>query len=645
MSLSALSRPASPPPAAPRPDALAAARSRTPGPDRSRTDTVEFRIPLGESGVRPVALREGSTLHDLLLIERSHLPAQRRRVLERRGRILHQEISVRTALAPGGRLLALAGQAQTVAVGADGGRFELRELAFMSDLRALVIARGSVFLEFARRGRPQIVTRSGSLADGLAVQRDRKTLLRAGLLDPLDFLRRLGGRQARGIIEGFKRIRTALGALQSAVAGIREPGRFNPLGAASADPAVAAAIAVTLDASAGTTRIEVLELAQAQVVASDEGISESPGLSGTFTLNGVAVEVTAGDTVYDIVRAVNQGTDPDGDGIMTGGSAQSRVRASFSLGRLRLESLDEGPLDIRVTDPDGVLDALGILETVSGETRFKNELVAPREALLEAGGAFIRSDTNTVEGAIGGVRLKLTGLGQTEITVANDPQPVVERLQGFVEVYNAALEGLNLNLIRPPPAEGERGAASSTDGLAARDPAVQGIRIRLERDVTDPVPGQPEGVDRAEDVGLSARRARRFTFAQDTLAAIARDLRAGLFSQPLKRAQQIPTVFNALDEIGITQRADGTLVLDEETFAGVLRERPGDVDALFTREEVGISRRLEATLAQVLDEKAGVLALRTEALNALDERLRSTFSRAFQRTLNAEHLSRLLVFA
>jgi flagellar capping protein FliD len=595
---------------------------------------VDFYVPNGESGARISSASELTSQHDLLLIERSHLPAQRRQAASDGAQVISQEVSIRTAIAPGGRFIAVAGQAETNARTPAGDTMEMRELAFSGDLRALFIANGSAFLDPAVSGRPQLVTRTGSAADGLQIEHDRETLLGAGSSGPISFLLRLDGRMTQSVFHGFAEIRRTLGALRDVIDPLLSPQSLSSRAASSSDGAVAAAAGAS--AQIGRSVIHVTQLAQAQRVASDQGISESPGLSGTFSLNGVRVAVAASDTVYDMVRIINRGVDIHGDGEYSGGSAESRVRASFVDGRLRLESLDQGVQGIQAADPNNVLAALGVVQTAGGQLDFKNVLTEGRGSEFSIDGVAFARDSNTVADAAAGLTLTLNGVGEAAVTVADDPAPAVGRMKSFLASFNEAIDALNAQLIR-----GLSAGDAASAGVALKDAAVQGVRVRLQRDVTDAVPGQPEAVGSARDAGLTAAVPARFTFYQDTLASAVRSLRVDM--APLRNAGTVPTVFNALDEIGITQRTDGTIALDEAKFAEVLAAHPADVQDLFTRAADGILQRVHSTIEQTLDPDIGILAMREQALNAIDARLRKTLSEAFQNT--GQELPRLIGIA
>lgn len=100
--------------------------------------------------------------------------------------------------------------------------------------------------------------------------------------------------------------RTRLRSLSTAAGALSGSSAFNPIKAASSDSAVAT-VSTSSGAAVGTYRLEVSRLAQAHKVSSGSQASASDalGLSGTFSVNGVGIEVTATDTMTGIAQKIN----------------------------------------------------------------------------------------------------------------------------------------------------------------------------------------------------------------------------------------------------------------------------------------------------------------------------------------------------
>lgn len=122
---------------------------------------------------------------------------------------------------------------------------------------------------------------------------------------------------------------------------------------------VGSPIGATADALArpGRHTVRVHARAEAEMVGGSLHASrtEALGLSGEFLVNGRAVQVGAGDSLDDIatrIERVNIGSARSG-----AGAAVSGTGSGF---RLILTASEPGAAGIRLADPDGILEALGL---------------------------------------------------------------------------------------------------------------------------------------------------------------------------------------------------------------------------------------------------------------------------------------------
>jgi flagellar hook-associated protein 2 len=96
----------------------------------------------------------------------------------------------------------------------------------------------------------------------------------------------------------WKELSSALSALRSALWALRLDSTYEARKAASSAESLVLAVASS-SATEGVYAVTVTQLAQAHTIASDpQAGSDIPlGLSGSFTVNGVAVSVVASDTL------------------------------------------------------------------------------------------------------------------------------------------------------------------------------------------------------------------------------------------------------------------------------------------------------------------------------------------------------------
>ncbi|NOT07894.1 MAG: flagellar filament capping protein FliD [Gemmatimonadales bacterium] len=270
--------------------------------------------------------------------------------------------------------------------------------------------------------------------------------------------------------------------------------------------------------------LEVSQLARAQKLGSAaQADAAAPlGLSGTFTLNGASVVVTADDSLIAIRDAVNA---------LNTGATPTKVSASIltvapGQQRLVLTSTVTGETGIALADTVGTaLQSLGLLDG-GGVVPPSAVLVAGRDAHFTIDGVDFERSSNVVSDAIEGVTLTLTGDepgARTAIRVDRYGDSARTAIQSFVDAYNALVTFLK-----------QQGTASETSR-----PVLYG-----------------------ESILRSARSA----------------LPARLLEQVLGAAPDLATASAA----GISFKRDGTLTLDAAKFDDAFANRFADLRALFT---------------------------------------------------------------
>jgi flagellar capping protein FliD len=560
--------------------------------------------PLGESGAFFASLSPGNSFLRLFAIESSHLPAQLRQA-GGQDKVISQDIRLKVMVLPGGAPVAVAGSARTEHRTADGRHAAMEELAYVSHFRRFVTSAANLAAGAGSQTMPQFTYTSGSFLSAVQVLNDRRvlgTLYRQPLAGLLHSLSPDALRTAAAALE---RMASALGGLPGLFAGLADESTFTAAETRSSTPLFVAARA-TRTSAAGNYRVEVLSAARGHEVRSTGEPAAPLGLTGSFTVNGVAVSVAATDALSDLALRINRGEDANGNGALDagedldgnrrldGGTDAHGVVASFYGGRLTLRAASPAAGRLALSDGDGILQAIGLLRRDSwNDLVFADEVHAPTEAVIRVNGRELRSADGHFDEAAPGLSLDIFGQPEAAVTVsvASGPSPAMEALRTAVDAFNGALGTINVLL-------GGRG------GILAGDPAA--TRVRAE-----PVAGQPAGLDRAAKAGLDRAASSRVVFAEESLAAAARS--AG---GPLAAWRSPPGVQNALLSLGITMADDDTLLLDEERFAAVLDERPEEVAGLFARAEEGIAARVVRRLDDALGRN-GLLELRRQALEWL----------------------------
>ncbi len=239
---------------------------------------------------------------------------------------------------------------------------------------------------------------------------------------------------------------SALGQLQSALAGFQSlatslAGSGLNTSAASSAAGVASASA-SGSAKSGSYALDIAQLAQGQFLTSDN-----------FTASDTKLGSGASTTVkIDFGSAGGQGFSS------VGASKTITIDASNNTPDGIAAALQAAGVDAKVVQGDkgytltiagatGAANSMRI--SVSGDPAIKNALAydpdgtqkmhqgaAAQDALLKVDGQDVSSASNTLDQAIAGVKLTLSGTGKSTVTVTQDPAQISQNVKAFVSAYN-----------------------------------------------------------------------------------------------------------------------------------------------------------------------------------------------------------------
>lgn len=269
--------------------------------------------------------------------------------------------------------------------------------------------------------------------------------------------------ELNGLKSVWSEVKTRLLKLEEELVDLKRESTFKPLAACSSDEKILTATA-TMSASPGTYSITISRLAQAHTVASDRQADPSVALdlSGSFTINGQSITVSATDSLQSIRDKINS-------------TPNTGVTASIVDNRLVIQSINTGASEaITFSDPDNVLETLGVLTSTK---TVKNELVAPQDAEFTVNGLTVTRSVNDPGDVIAGVTLNLRSQASTPVTleIKTDTQKVISSIKEFVDAYNGTLDYLNARL--------------SKGGELFGDPTSQRLASSLRIQATDAVTG------------------------------------------------------------------------------------------------------------------------------------------------------------
>ena len=466
-------------------------------------DALLVSKPVGESGSSIESLNLNNSFLRMFMVESSHRPAQ---VREAGGghRLLSQDIKLSVAVTANGTPVAVGGRTVTQSRGDDGSRRTMQELAYVSHLRRLVTSSAGLLTGAGVATAPLVARNGDSLLDAQRTVEDRRLLLGSAPTPATGLLRSLTPGALSAMAGELGRLSGALGRLDAAFGALGRAGTFSAAKVSSSSPVYVAA-EVDGHAAPGTHQVEVVRVARGHSIQSDETADGALGLSGSFTINGSVVTVAAGDALVDLATKINRGEDANGNGALDagedadgnfrldGGTAVHGVRAGFYADRLTLTSIDSLAGNMVFDDPDGILEAVGLLERdPAGRTVARNELSAPQDAVVRVDGAEFRSWDNRFADAVPGVTLAVAGEpGRTvTVTVERSTDDAAAALRTALEGFNAAIREFN-------------GALTSAGGILSRDPAATRVRQDLVRALVAPVGGLASDLDEAGDAGVA----------------------------------------------------------------------------------------------------------------------------------------------
>jgi len=285
---------------------------------------------------------------------------------------------------------------------------------------------------------------------------------------------------------------------------------------------------------AGSYSIEVLNLAQAEKIASDSQTSktEALGLSGTVNINGEDITIESDDTLTLIASKINNANV---------GVTASILSISDTEHRLIIESQTTGAEGITLTDDNDVLKTLGILDSVGLK---KNIIRSSADASVKIDGYDIASTTNTLTDVISGVTLTLKDTNSgSPITLA-----ITENTGAISGKVSALVSSINsvLNYVK---------TQNTYSGNSSSTPLMGDINLHTVRNnIIDAIFAEVSGnttYKTASSIG--------FTFASDGTLS----LNSTTFSEALSSNKQ--EVINVLTQFGDTLKTSMNVYVDPYT--------------------------------------------------------------------------------
>ncbi len=311
-------------------------------------------------------------------------------------------------------------------------------------------------------------------------------------------------------LTGLQNINTGMSALAKATDALTKNPAWSPVSATSSSTDVTATAAA--GAATGSTRFSVTSLASGQSSASTASYGSLTDTSAFAP--GQTFEIRSGSGTMTPVSSANGSVQSLVDSIngANAGVRATAVRVSESQYRLQLTSATEGASSAFTVSGPGGDAATGLpLSTVT----------KPSDAVVHVGdadaGYDVRSSTNTIEGLLPGLTVKLTGVAKdVTVSTTTDDTTITASAKAMVDAANSVLGTLKaVTAGGTVNADGKRTGA----GVLAGDSATKA----LAGQIISAVAGGSGGRSFAQ-IGIATTREGTLTFdAKVFAAALAKD--------------------------------------------------------------------------------------------------------------------------
>lgn len=308
--------------------------------------------------------------------------------------------------------------------------------------------------------------------------------------------------QAETLLSAYGKLRSAVTELRLPMRQLSAPDNLKAFSASSSNEDIGVSVDST-KANRGTYSVEVTSLASAQALASQTVFADRDSTSvgqGTLqlTVGDKVTDITidsSNDTLQGLANAINEADAGVSAGVIDTGSGYQLVMSADKTGTANAVSIsvtgDNGGTD---TDNQG-LSRFAFNSGMDAGAGLQ-ETIAASDAVMKINGIEVTRSNNTFENVIDGLTFDVKDKGTSTISVNQDLGAVSDRVQKFVDKFNAlqssidSLAGFN----------SETGQGSLLTG----DSTVRNIQNQLRGILTRVVPGmEDQSVRSLADVGIT----------------------------------------------------------------------------------------------------------------------------------------------
>jgi len=409
--------------------------------------------------------------------------------------------------------------------------------------------------------------------------------------------------QTQSLISAYGKLRSAITELRLPMRQLSAPDNLKAFSASSSNEDISVSVDST-KASRGTYSVEVTSLAGAQALASRDVFADRDATSvgqGRLTLNvgdkttNITID-SSNDTLQGLANAINDSDAGVSAGVIDTGDGFQLVLSADETGTANAVSISVADDSVGTGTDNLGLSRFAFNSGMDADSGLR-ETIAATDAVMEINGVEITRATNSFENVIDGLTFDLTATGSSVIKVQQDLGAVADRVQGFVDKFNAlqstidSLAGFN--------------AEAGVGSLLTGDSTVRSIQNQLRQVLTRVVPGLENSAVRSlADVGVTTNfetgglEFDRVRF-EEQLKANPDDVTALFAEQGRTTDSQVEFVRSGLNtepgkyDINITRAAtQGTLVAGSALADGIVIDDSNDELTFKVNGETSVSVQL-----------------------------------------------------
>lgn len=377
------------------------------------------------------------------------------------------------------------------------------------------------------------------------------------------------------------------------------------------------------DASIDRYEIEVLQVAKEHRVASDR--QDDPGaplgVSGSFSVSigsfSVTITVDANDSLSDVEAKIAEQISK----VSEEKGVASPFKAEVIDNRLVLSSEKTGAdYSITVSDPDGVLKELGLLDDTGA---YKNELQEASNAMLKVDGLTVERASNTIDDLFDGVKFEVKYQGKATIDIVLDAEEAVSSVKSMIEAYNAALDWINIRMTEEPVSDPQSDIERRW-GLLRGDSLLWGAKQNMRYIISKPRSYEDGSLATLASLGIE-------TDSSDygKSGKLAFD-ESKFMKAMLESPEKVKSVMNAFAK-ELQAYADGMVSESSQSVGGTTAKKgkiPNKIDQL-ERQARAISQRIDELEARLAMEQASLEAMYADMETRLAELTQMTMYLGF----------------